>query len=198
MRTLLLWLITLLWLPAGALGQAPTGGPEMTPEESEAYQMGLEMAFVCNPQRHRSMPDSESMIRRDAGALPGTAAYLRSAEGTFLVLEGYDENQAGHCLVLAWFGGALGPGRYDIRRLSYGALEEQVEADAHSFFIFSAVRAPDESATLVTESGSLEIESMEQGTVSGSFELVGFTISSVQRLDDVAIQGTFTALERDP
>jgi hypothetical protein len=170
----------------------------MTPAESEAYQMSLEMTFVCNPQRHRGMPDSESMIRRQTGDLPGTAAYLRSAEGTFLVLEGYDESQAGHCLVLAWFGGELQPGTYEVRRLSMGALEEEVGADRHSFFVFSAIRAPDESATLVTQGGSVAIESMEGGAVAGTFELAGFTVSSQDRVDDVGLEGSFTALEREP
>ena len=170
----------------------------MTPAESEAYQMSLEMTFVCNPQRHRSMQESESMIRRQTGDLAGTAAYLRSAEGTFLVLEGYDEDQAGHCLVLGWFGGDLEPGSYEVRALSMSVLEEEVDADSHSFFVFSAVRAPDESATLVTQRGSVAIESIEDGTVSGSFELAGFTVSSQERVNDVALEGSFRAFEGEP
>jgi len=137
------------------------------------------------------------MIRRDAGPLEGTAAHLHSAEGTFLVLEGYNENQAGHCLVFAWFGGELEPGTYAVRRLSMSAMEEEMDSGAHSFFTFSAVRAPNESATLVAEDGSLQIEAVQGGTVSGRFELTGFTVSSQERVDGVAMEGSFTALPRD-
>lgn len=185
-----------LGLPSPGRSQASAPGPEMSPAEAEAYQMGLELTFACNPQRHRSMPESESMIERADGPLAGTAAFLRTPEGTFLVLEGYDENQAGHCLVLAWFGGELDLGRYPIGQLSYATLEAELDAESHSFFTFSAVRAPDESATLVTEAGSLEIVSMEAGVITGDFALSGFTISSQTRVDDVALEGTFRALER--
>lgn len=184
--------LTVLWPPVRARGQA--AGPPMSPPEREAYEMGQQMAFPCNPQRHRNTPESESMIRRANGPLAGTAAYLPTAEGTFLVLEGYDENQAGHCLVLAWFGNRLEPGRYDVRRLSMAAMEEELDSGDHSFFTFSAVRSPDESATFVADSGSLQIESMDQHTVTGTFEITGFTINSQTREDDVALEGSFTAL----
>jgi hypothetical protein len=166
----------------------------MSAAEQEAYDMSLQMTFPCNPARHRSMPESESLIERAAGPLSGTAAFLRTAEGTFLVLEGYDESQAGHCMVLAWFGGELAAGRYPIRRLSMAAMEEEVDSGDHSFFVFSAVRSPDESATFVTDSGSLEIESMDADRVVGTFEATGFTINSQERHDDMALQGSFSAL----
>lgn len=185
------------YAPEAARAQA-AGGPQMTPAETEAHQMSLEMSFVCNPQRHRSMPESESMIRRQAGDLPGTAAHLRTAEGTFLVLEAYDENQSGHCLVLGWFGGDVEPGSHTIRQLSMAAMENEVDTGEHSFFTFSAVRSPTESATLVTDGGSIEIVSAEQGTVVGTFQLTGFTVSSQARVDGIALEGSFTALERDP
>lgn len=186
--------LTAPWLPTRAAGQA--AGPPMSPAEREAYEMGQQMAFPCNPQRHRNTPESESMIRREKGPLPGTAAFLPTAEGTFLVLEGYDENQAGHCLVLAWFGDELEPGRYPVRRLSMAAMEEELDSGEHSFFTFSAVRSPDESATFVADSGSLEIDSMDQGMVRGTFELSGFTINSRTREDDIALEGSFSALEQ--
>ncbi|MGD8282033.1 MAG: hypothetical protein PVJ80_04440 [Gemmatimonadota bacterium] len=166
----------------------------MSDAEREAYDMALQMAFPCNPGRQAAMTESESLIERAAGPLSGTAALLRTAEGTFLVLEGYDENQAGHCMVLAWFGGELSPGRYPIRRLSMAAMEEEVDSGEHSFFVFSAVRSPNESATFVSGSGSLEIESMDSGTLVGTFELTGFTINSQERQDDIALQGSFRAL----
>ena len=185
-----------LTLPASARGQA-AGGPQMTEPELEAYEMSTQLTFVCSPQRHASMPASESTIRRPAGPLEGTAAYLRSAEGTFLVLEGYNENAAGHCMVFAWFGGDLAPGAYEVRQLSMAAMEEEAGTDRHSFFTFSAVRAADESATLVSQGGFLRIDSVSSGAVSGSFELSGFTVNSEERVDGVRLAGAFTALAGD-
>lgn len=170
----------------------------MTPPETEAYELGLEMSFLCSPERHSAIPESESVIERSAGDLPGTAAFVRSFEGTFLVLEAYDQNQAGHCLVLAWFGVELDPGRYPVERLGMATMEEQVASEEHTFFTFSAVRAATESATFVTDSGSVEIEAMDRGTVTGSFELAGFTINTQERVDDVVLEGSFTAVEREP
>jgi len=185
-------------VPSPLRAQAP-GGPELAPAEAEAYQMGLEMTFVCNPSRHRTMTTiSSSSIARPSGTLPGTATYLRSAEGTFLVLEAYDEQMAGHCMVLAWFGGDLEPGRYGIRRLAMDAMEAEVGAPSHSFFTLGAVRSPEESSVLVADSGTLSLESVEDGTVKGSFDVTGFVVEGGARTDGVTWQGTFTALERDP
>lgn len=192
-RTSSLWLaLAAICLPGAAHAQA--AGPPMSAAEQEAYDMSLQMTFPCNPSRQRSIPESESLIERAAGPLDGTAGFLQTPEGTFLVLEGYDENQAGHCMVLAWFGGDLVPGQYRIRRLSMAAMEEELDSGEHSFFLFSAVRSPGESATFVADSGSLEIQSMDGGTVVGSFEMTGFTVNSQTREDDVALQGSFTAL----
>lgn len=199
MSSRLLFLSALLAaLPASASAQAGAG-TELTPSEAEAYQMGLEMTFVCNPSRHRTMTTiSSSSISRPAGDLPGTATYLRSAEGTFLVLEGYDEEMAGHCMVLAWFGGDLEPGRYQIRRLAMDVMEAEVTAASHSFFTLGAVRSPGESSVLVADSGSVSLDSIEDGTVKGSFAVTGVVVEGGARTDGVSWQGTFTALERDP
>jgi hypothetical protein len=186
-------LTAMLCLPWPVASQAPAAGPQMTPAEREAYDMSLQMAFVCNPQRHVRMTSSESTITRAAGSLEGSASYLRSAEGTFLVLEGYNENQAGHCLVFAWFGGDLQPGSYEIRQLSMTGMEEEVGTPEHSFFTFSAVRAPDESATLVTQDGTLEVEVVAQDRVTGHFQLNGFTVNSQERVDGVTLEGSFSA-----
>jgi hypothetical protein len=188
------WMVAL----SSAVAAQGGGGPPMAPAEAEAYQMGLEMTFVCNPQRHRGLADSESLIVRDAGSLPGTAAFLRSAEGTFLVLEAYDDQAAGHCMVLAWFGGALGPGRYPIRRLGMTTMEEEVGSQGHSFFALAAVRSPEENWMLVTDSGTLEVLSMAAGAPAGTFELTGFALQGATRADGVAVRGTFSALPRDP
>lgn len=169
----------------------------MTADEAEAQRMAQEMSFMCSPPRHRALADSRSMIRREAGDLAGTAGLVRTAEGTFLVLEGYDDNQAGHCLVLAWFGGELHAGTYAIRQLTMAAVEEEVGADEHSFFVFSAVRSPEESSMLVTSSGSLVIEEMAAGSLTGTFELTGFGIESGARSDGVELHGSFSALEYD-
>lgn len=189
----------LVGLPAPVLGQAAGARIEMAPAEAEAYQMGLEMTFVCNPQRHRSMAaEAVSSITRTGSPLTGTASYVRSAEGTFLVLEGYDEEMAGHCLVLAWFGGALEPGHYPIRRLAMDAMEEELDSREHSFFTLAAVRSPDESSVLVTDSGSVELSSVDDGTVAGSFDVRGFVVEGTTRTDDVTWQGSFTALAEQP
>lgn len=192
------WLaVTLVLAGPGPAAAQAAGAPPMSPEEAEAYQMGLEMSFVCNPQRHRSMVGSESHIQRGDEALEGTAALVPTAEGTFLVLEGYDEDLAGHCLVLAWFGGALEAGEYPIRRLAMSAMEEELDEHRHSFFAWSAVRAPEESSMLVTDSGSLRIDSMNADGPSGSFDLSGFVLEGDARTEDVRWEGTFTAVERD-
>jgi len=185
------------WQPVRVHAQTGAQGPELTAAEVESLQMAQEMTFMCNPQRHQVMTGSESMIRRTAGDLPGTAALIRSAEGTFLVLEAYDDSQAGHCLVLGWFGGELEAGTYPIRQLAMATLEEEVDTGRHAFFTFTAVRAPDESSTLVTEAGTLEIESMEPGRLTGSFSLSGFSVEGGTRTDGVSVQGSFTALEQD-
>lgn len=157
--------------------------------------MGLEMTFVCNPQRHRSIAgEATSSISRGDRTLDGTASYLRSAEGTFLVLEGYDEELAGHCLVLAWFGGELQPGHYPIRRLAMDAMEEELDSHQHSFFSLAAVRAPSESSLLVVESGSVDLQSVDDSGISGSFQVTGFSIEGSTRTDGVTWQGSFTAL----
>ena len=185
-------------IPARAHAQAASG-PELAPPEAEAYQMGLDMTFVCNPNRHRTMTTiSSSSIARPSDTLPGTAAYLRSAEGTFLVLEAYDEELAGHCMVLAWFGGDLEPGRYAIRRLAMDAMEEEVGAPTHSFFTLGAVRSPDESSVLVADSGTLSLDSVDDGVVKGSFDVAGFVVDAGTRTNGVSWRGSFTALERDP
>lgn len=182
------------WLiPAAAFAQvAPSG---LTPEESEAYEMGLELAFACSPRRHNQATGSESVIQRGPGQLLGTAAYFHSAEGTFLVLEEYDEDLAGHCLVFGWFGGALEPGRYAIDQLAYRTVEAELDAGRHSFFSMSAIRHPDENSILVAESGTLEIVSVGPGTMAGRFELAGFLVDGDARGGDVAWSGTFSALE---
>ena len=161
--------------------------------------MGLEMTFVCNPPRHRSMEaESVSSISRPRGGLDGTATYLRSAEGTFLVLEGYDEEMAGHCMVLAWFGPDLQVGSYQIRRLAMGAMEEEVGSGRHSFFVLGAVRSPAESSMLIADSGTVELSAVDGGTVRGRFQVVGFAVEGTARTDGVEWEGSFAALERDP
>jgi len=189
-------LLATLPIPTGA---QTASDPMLNPAETEAYQMGLDMTFVCNPNRHRTLTTiSTSSISRPTGTLAGTATYLRSAEGTFLVLEAYDEELAGHCMVLAWFGGELEPGRYSIRRLAMDAMEQEVGAPTHSFFTLGAVRSPDESSVLVADTGTLTLDSMEDGVVKGSFAVDGFVVEGETRTDAVRWEGTFTALERDP
>ena len=182
-------------LPQPVRSQAATERPDLTPPEAEAQDMGLSLASFCNPQRHRGMGGTESIIQRDASSLVGTASFLRSAEGTFLVLEQYDESLAGHCLVLGWFGGDLAPGRYPIRQLAMSTLEAEVGSEDRSFYGMAAVRTGDENSMFVTESGALEIATMDGGGLTGSFELAGFRLDGAARTDGVALTGSFSALE---
>jgi hypothetical protein len=185
---------SLSWsLPARAQDTAPR---RLTLEEAEAYQMSLEMAFACSPARHRRLEGSESTIRRATDALAGTAAHFHSVDGTFLVLERYGEELDGHCLVLGWFGGPLEPGRYEIDRLAMDAVEAEVATGQYAFFGMSAVRTPDENALLVVESGSLDIATMESGTVEGTFELAGFLVdgAGANRTGAATWAGSFRAV----
>lgn len=189
--------LAVIWLtPDPVSAQAGSAAPSLTPQEAEAREMGLTLASFCNPARHRRMGDSESVIQRDPGPLEGTASFLRSAEGTFLVLEQYDESLAGHCLVLGWFGGDLEPGSYAIRPLAMSTLEAEVSGEERSFYGTAAVRAPDESSQFVTQSGSVEIlTAIGSGAVTGSFGLSGFVLEEGTRTDGMTWAGSFSALE---
>jgi hypothetical protein len=169
----------------------------VTLEESEAYQMSLELAFACSPYRHRRAQGSQSTIRRESDALSGTAIHFSRIEGTYLVLEQYDEELNGHCLVIGWFGGALEPGTYQLAQLAMRTVEEDVDAGDHSFFGMSAVRTSQENSIVVVESGTLAIASMESGRVSGTFELSGFLVDGggASRTADVSWAGSFVAVE---
>ncbi len=181
-------------MPAAAHAQAAPAAPTLTSEEREAQQMGLEMAVACNPRRQGLTEGSQSTIRRGSDALSGTAILSRSAEGTFLSLEQYDEALEGHCLVFGWFGGDLSPGSYRISQLAYRTMEEELASGSRSFFSWGAVRARDENSILVTASGALEILTVESGRVTGSFELTGFVIDDGVRID-VVWAGSFSAVE---
>jgi hypothetical protein len=187
-------LAAVLMLPMPAYSQA---GPALalTPQDNEAQEMGLEMAVACNPRRQGEVVGSESTIRRASDALAGTAIFSRSAEGTFLSLEQYDEALEGHCLVFGWFGGDLVPGRYRVTRLSMRAMEEEQASGDRSFYSWGAVRASDENSMLLAESGTLEILSVEPGQITGSFELSGFLVDGNARGDGVAWSGSFSAVE---
>ena len=141
------------------------------------------------------MGETESVIQRGSDTLTGTASYLRSAEGTFLVLEHYDESLEGHCLVLGWFGGDLEPGSYRIRQLGMSALEAEVDGEDRSFYAMAAVRATAENSLLVTGSGSVEITTVQPGGLAGSFSIDGFTIEGGDRTDGVSWTGSFRAQE---
>jgi hypothetical protein len=169
-------------------------GPTLTPEEREANQMGVEMAFACNPRRQGLTEGSQSTIRRESDALAGTAILSRSAQGTFLSLEEYDDALEGHCVVFGWFGGDLAPGSYRISRLAYSTMEEEVASGSRSFFSWGLVRARGENSMLVAGSGTLEITTVEPGRIAGSFELTGFVVDGAARRD-VVWAGSFSAVE---
>ena len=180
-------------MPTTAFAQSDAG-PTLTPEEREAQQMGLEMAIACNPRRQGLTEGSQSTIRRGPEALRGTAISSRSAQGTFLSLEEYDDALEGHCLVFGWFGGDLAPGRYRISRLAYRAMEEELASGDRSFFSWGAVRAREENSILVAESGELSILTVEPGRITGTFELTGFVVDGAARTD-VVWAGSFSAVE---
>ena len=182
-------------LPAPVLAQAGAGAPIMTPGEAEAQEMGLTLASFCSPARHRAMGESQSVVDRGAEPLTGTASFLRSAEGTFLVFEHYDESLEGHCVVLGWFGGDLVSGPYRIQALAMSSLEAEVMGENRSFYAMAAVRTADESSIFVTEAGTLEIGTVEAGGLTGSFSLEGFVIEGDVRTDGMGWTGTFTARE---
>jgi hypothetical protein len=180
------------FLPALAVAQA------LTPEEQEAQQMGLQMAFACSPRRHGEAAGSTSTIRRDADALAGTAVYFKSIEGTFVALEEYDEALDGHCLVFGWWGDDIEPGTYPVARLSMRAMEDEEMSGEHSFFSWGAVRATGGMTMIVVESGSLTIDAFAPGSISGSFELAGFVLQGDARGEAVRWAGTFSGVEGQP
>ena len=190
-----LGLVATLLVPAPAEAQDELPR-RLTLEESESYQMSLELAFACSPYRHRRADGSQSTIRRAADALSGTAVHFSSIEGTYLVLEQYDEELDGHCLVIGWFGGGLEPGSHPVGRLAMATVEAQADAGDHSFFGMSAVRNPRENTIFVVETGALEIGPIEAGRVTGTFELEGFLVDGggADRREDVSWAGSFVAV----
>jgi hypothetical protein len=183
-----------LSLPPTLFAQAPA----LTREESEAQQMGLEMAFACSPRRHGLAAGSTHTIERDPAPLSGTAVYFSSIEGTFVALEEYDDQLDGHCLVFGWWGGAIAPGTYPIARLSYRALEEEEMAGEHSFFSWGAVRANNGMSMVLIESGSLTIDNFAPGSIAGSFELTGFVLEGNAKGDAMTWRGTFSGVAGEP
>ena len=188
-------LVTLLApTTARAQGEPPR---RLTPRESESYQMSLELMFACSPYRHRRAEGSQSTIRRASDALSGTAVHFSSVEGTYLVLERYDDELDGHCLVIGWFGGPLEPGSHRIGQLAMATVEAESSTGDHSFFSMSAVRTPQENSILIVESGSLDIASVDGGNVTGTFELTGFLVdgAGTDRVENVTWAGSFVAVE---
>jgi len=184
--------LAVAWLPTLAAAQS---GPALSPEEQEAQQMGLEMAFACSPRRHGEATGSASTIRRGADALAGTAVYFESIEGTFVALEEYDEALDGHCLVFGWWGDELAPGTYPVARLSMRAMEEEEMSGEHSFFSWAAERATGGMTMIVVESGTVTIDAIGPGSITGSFEITGFALQGDTRGETVRWAGTFNGVE---
>jgi hypothetical protein len=186
----------MLSMPLVASAQA-SSDPALTPAEREAQQMGLEMAFVCNPRRQRQAGGSVSTIQRDGGPLAGTAVFVSGVEGTFVALEQYDEALEGHCLVFGWWGGDLAPGTYPVSRLAMSTMEAEEMSDSHSFFSWGAVRTAAGNEMLVVEGGSIELTAVEPNRLTGVFELHGFTVEGSARSDGVVWAGTFSGMSGD-
>ncbi len=185
-------LAALSLIPAPGLGQV---GGTFTTGEAEAREMSMSLAVGCSPRRHNSVPESESVIQRDEGSLIGTATYFTSIDGQFIVLEEYDEELLGHCLVFGWFGGSLEAGSYRIRQLAYATVEQEFAAGDHSFFSMSAVRNAEEDSVFVIEAGTLLIDDMANGGMLGSFDVSGFVVEGRDRRDGVTWTGSFRALD---
>ena len=183
--------------PSGVSSQTGIPVPGLSAEQAEAFTMGREMGFNCNPRRHNTIVGSESLIEGDGDPRTGTAGYVRTAEGTFLVLERYDEQMDGHCLVFAWFGGELEAGAYTVRGLSYAAVEEEVGAERQSFFGTSALRTDGQNSSVIVTSGTLELSTVQSGKMTGSFDLSVFHYDGVERSDDGVWEGFFVAVESD-
>jgi hypothetical protein len=192
--SLLLVAAVLQALPMSVGAQA-TAAAALTPEEREAQDMGLQMAFACSPRRHGLATGSTSTIEREPAPLSGTAVYFSSIEGTFVALEQYNDQLDGHCLVFGWWGDAIEPGTYPITRLSMRAMEEEEMADEHSFFSWGAVRANNGMTLFLVESGSVTIESFSSGSITGRFELTGFAIDANTKGSPMRWAGTFSGVE---
>jgi hypothetical protein len=193
-------LVAVVALAAPACAESQAAPRALTPAESEAFEMGFELAFACSPRRHNQAAGSESTIRRERDVLAGTAVHFRSVDGAFLVLEEYDAALAGHCLVIGWFGGGLEPGRHGIDRLAMRTVEDEVDAGRHSFYAMSAVRTADENSVFVVESGTLDLRTVEGDRIEGTFELSGFLADAngASRVSDAAWAGSFRALRGEP
>ena len=191
---IVLGLVLVCLIPSATYAQLADDSQVLTAQDTEAYEMSPALGVGCNPRRHNTIEGSESLIERDVGALPGTAAFYHNFEGTFIVLEAYDEDFWGHCLVFTWFGGPLATGSYEISQLAMRTLESQLDAQEHSFFSMAAMRNPDENPILVAESGSLDLSAVESETMTGEFNITGFLLDGPTRIDDVVWSGTFRAV----
>jgi len=189
--------VVLAALLAPGRASAQAAAPRrLTAEEAEAYQMGMQLIFACSPYRHRRAQGSESTIRRPSDALAGTAVHFSSIEGTYLVFEQYDQELNGHCLVIGWFGGELEPGRHDLAPLAMDAVEAEIDSGDYAFYGVSLVRNATENTVLIVDSGTLDITAMENGRITGSFEVSGFLSESngASRVGEATWSGTFVAL----
>lgn len=185
-------------LTAAPLAAQATPAPGLTAEEIEARDMGLEMVFACSPRRHNQAGGSESLIERPWGVLPGTAVFFHGVEGSFIVLEEYDESLAGHCLVLGWFGGPLRPGRYAVNRLAQRTVDAEHAADRHSFFATALVRRTDENGVFLAVRGTLELVTVEARATRGTFEIAGVFAAEGAPKESVVWRGSFRAVSGAP
>ncbi|MFW6083638.1 MAG: hypothetical protein ACODAA_00305 [Gemmatimonadota bacterium] len=170
-------------------GDPPAGQATESLADAEALQMSqMIAASSCLGADVGSLTGSESRVLAAGTEMTGQALVERSGDGTHVVL-GAVEGETPHCLVLASPVGALGPGRYPVLRIS----QERLAADPtdEAPFFVAAFNADD--ATLVTDEGHLDIESVEP-RVRASFELTGWVqTADGQRHEEITITGSFTA-----
>ena len=111
------------------------------------------------------------------------------------MLERYTESNEGHCLVFGWWGDELEPGTFPVARLAMSTMESEEMADSHSFFSWGAIRSSAESVQIVVESGSVTIDEIEPGRITGIFQLRGFTVAGNAKTEGVVWAGTFVGIE---
>jgi hypothetical protein len=100
--------------------------------------------------------------------------------------------------VFGWWGDDLAPGTYPIARLSMSAMEAEEMSSEHAFYGWGAVRTTGENLMIVVESGSLTIDAVESGRISGSFELTGFALEGNARGAALEWAGNFSGVEGEP
>ncbi len=196
-RRLTVALIVLLGIAAVGTRSASAQGdamPQLSPADSEAYDITQNLQFGCKPQRWAKSEGSESRIENRPQPLTGRASLVLENDEIFLVLEQYNEDGSLFCAVLTRRGVRPPAGRYAVGRVSAGLFEQTEPMANEPFYGMFAFRDATHASLLVVDSGFVELTTSESGKVTGSFELAGFAIDGAQRTAGVVRRGSFTAV----